>query len=123
MKKPSDPFYVPYHEEQSLSTLAASGVLGTTHTERGLTWVSIDLSGHSKFTQSKQAWHFSNVITVVPQYAPSASYRHLEFLLGRVDSLSSNASFTTMDFPQPNVTMGNGTAPPTRRARGIELEY
>ena len=47
-KKPSDPFYVPYHEEQSLSTLAASGVLGTTHTERGLTWVSVDLSGHSK---------------------------------------------------------------------------
>ncbi|KAH7419946.1 Alpha/Beta hydrolase protein [Cadophora sp. MPI-SDFR-AT-0126] len=105
-KKPEDPFYVPYHEDRSLSTLAASGVLGTTHTERGLTWVSIDLSGH-----------------MVPQYAPSAAYRHLEFLLGRVDSLSSNASFTTMNSPQPNVTMGNGTAPPIRKARGIELDY
>jgi carboxypeptidase D len=46
--KPSDPFYVPYHDDLSASTVAASGVLGTTHTERGLTWVSVDLSGHSK---------------------------------------------------------------------------
>lgn len=96
--KPSDPFYVPYHNDPSESTVAAAGVFGTTHTERGLTWVSIDLSGH-----------------MVPQYAPSASYRHLEFLLGRVDSLSSTVPFTTDDFPQPNVTLGNGTAPPVRR--------
>jgi carboxypeptidase D len=47
--KPVDPFYVPYHIDPSESTLAAAGVLGTTHTERGLTWVSVDLSGHSKF--------------------------------------------------------------------------
>jgi carboxypeptidase D len=46
--KPSDPFYVPYHDDPNASTVAASGVLGTTHTERGLTWVSVDLSGHSK---------------------------------------------------------------------------
>ena len=46
--KPSDPFYVPYHDDPSESTVAASGVLGTTHTERGLTWVRVDLSGHSK---------------------------------------------------------------------------
>lgn len=96
--KPSDPFYVPYHDDPSESTLAASGVLGTTHTERGLTWVSVDLSGH-----------------MIPQYAPSASYRHLEFLLGRIDSLSSTVSFTTDDYPQSNQTLGNGTAPPTRR--------
>jgi carboxypeptidase D len=47
--KPTEPFYVPYHDDPSLSTLAGSGVFGTTHTERGLTWVSIDLAGHSKF--------------------------------------------------------------------------
>jgi carboxypeptidase D len=97
--KPTDPFYVPYHNDPSESTVAAAGVFGTTHTERGLTWVSIDLSGH-----------------MVPQYAPSAAYRHLEFLLGRVDSLSSTAPFTTDDFPQPNVTLGAGTAPPVRRS-------
>lgn len=29
--KPSDPFYVPYHDDASQATLAASGVFGTTH--------------------------------------------------------------------------------------------
>ncbi|KAE8448109.1 hypothetical protein EG329_009874 [Mollisiaceae sp. DMI_Dod_QoI] len=95
--KPSDPFYVPYHDNLSPSTLAAAGVLGTTHTERGLTWVSVDLSGH-----------------MIPQYAPSASYRHLEFLLGRIDSLSSTVPFTTDGYPQSNATLGNGTALPPR---------
>jgi carboxypeptidase D len=96
--KPSDPFYVPYHDELSLSTIAASGVMGTTHTERGLTWVSVDLSGH-----------------MVPQYAPTAAYRHLEFLLGRIDSLSSTVPFTTAPHQQSNQTLGNGTAPPTKK--------
>ncbi|KUJ11815.1 alpha/beta-hydrolase [Mollisia scopiformis] len=99
--KPSDPFYVPYHDNPSQATLAAAGVLGTTHTERGLTWVSVDLSGH-----------------MIPQYAPSASYRTLEFLLGRIDSLSSTVPFTTDNYPQPNVTtLSNGTAPPTKKWR------
>ena len=46
---PSDDFFVPYHEDYSDSTLAGAGVFGTTHTERGLTFVSVSLSGHSKF--------------------------------------------------------------------------
>ncbi|KAF7954285.1 hypothetical protein EAE96_005414 [Botrytis aclada] len=97
--KPSDPFYVPYHTELSDSTLAASGVLGTTHTERNLTFVYIDLSGH-----------------MVPQYAPSASYRTLEYLLGRIDSLSSTAPFSTQeDVVQSTAPLGNGTGPPIKR--------
>ncbi|RDW58028.1 putative carboxypeptidase Y [Coleophoma cylindrospora] len=107
--KPTDPFYVPYHDPSpdvwdnaNAGTIAGAGVMGTTHTERGLTWVGIDLSGH-----------------MVPQYAPSASYRHLEFLLGRIDSLSSTVAFSTDPFPQPNTTLGNGTAPPYRR--GVQL--
>ncbi|KAG0645168.1 putative serine carboxypeptidase [Hyphodiscus hymeniophilus] len=96
--KPTEPFYVPYHDEPSESTLAGSGVFGTTHTERGLTWVSIDLAGH-----------------MIPQYAPSASYRHVELLLGRIDSLSSTVPFTTDAHLQPNATLGNGTAPPVKR--------
>lgn len=75
---PSDPFYVPYHTDVSASTLAGAGVFGTTITERGLTFVGIDLSGH-----------------MVPQYAPTAAFRHLEVLLGRVSSLSSTDPFTT----------------------------
>lgn len=51
-QKPSDPFYVPYHDDPSLPTLAGAGVFGTTHTERGLTWVSVDLSGHSIFPKA-----------------------------------------------------------------------
>lgn len=74
---PAADFVVPAHADHSDSTLAAQGVMGTTHTERGLTWVTVELSGH-----------------MVPQYQPSASFRQLEFLLGRVHSLSSHVPFT-----------------------------
>ncbi|RMZ85375.1 hypothetical protein DV737_g771, partial [Chaetothyriales sp. CBS 132003] len=71
-----DDFYVPYHvsgdDPTSLGTLAGAGVMGQTHTERSLTLVTIELSGH-----------------MVPQYAPSAAYRQVEFLLGRIPSLST----------------------------------
>lgn len=50
---PSEPFFVPYHAEAGASTLAASGVMGTAHTERGLTWVEVAMSGH-----------------MIPQYQP-----------------------------------------------------
>ncbi|KAI3326852.1 alpha/beta-hydrolase [Xylariaceae sp. AK1471] len=107
---PVEPFFVPYHKDSTpsdiyaetdmlaLSSIAAAGVMGTTHTERGLTYVGIDLSGH-----------------MVPQYAPSAAFRHLEFLLGRVDSLSSTAAFSiASNITQPAAdTLGNGTGPAT----------
>jgi carboxypeptidase D len=87
---PSDAFYVPYHEDYSLESLSASGIMGVTHTERKLTWVQQALSGH-----------------MVPQYQPSSGYRQLEFLLGRVDSLSSRDPFSTQKWveqPQVNAT-------------------
>lgn len=74
-----DDFYVPYHKEYQLGTLAGAGVMGQYHTERGLTLVTVDVAGH-----------------MVPQYAPSAAYRHVEFLLGRIPNLGSQTSFTTM---------------------------
>ncbi|KAF2156077.1 carboxypeptidase D [Myriangium duriaei CBS 260.36] len=73
-----DDFYVPYHSELNLGNTAGAGVLGNYHTERGLTYVSVDLSGH-----------------MIPQYAPSAAYRQLEFLLGRIESLGEKGDFTT----------------------------
>ncbi|KAJ9478020.1 putative serine carboxypeptidase [Pseudozyma hubeiensis] len=76
----TDDFYVPFYDEYQEGTVAAGGTMGKTHTERKLTFVSIDLSGH-----------------MVPQYQPSAAFRHLEFLLGRVDSLTSKAPFTFFD--------------------------
>lgn len=72
-------FYVPYHQEVSQGTLAGAGVMGQYHTERGLTLVTVELSGH-----------------MVPQYAPSASYRHVEYLLGRIPSLGDISPFTTL---------------------------
>ncbi|KAK4540376.1 hypothetical protein LTR36_009233 [Oleoguttula mirabilis] len=71
-------FYVPYHSELNLGTLAGAGVFGNWHTERGLTFCTVDLSGH-----------------MIPQYAPSAAYRQLEFLLGRIDNLGVRSDFTT----------------------------
>jgi carboxypeptidase D len=32
---------------------------------------------------------------MVPQYAPTAAYRQLEFLLGRIESLGERSDFTT----------------------------
>lgn len=58
--------------------VGGGGVYGTTHTERGLTFTTVDLAGHE-----------------IPQYVPGASYRHLEFLLGRIDSLTEVSDFTT----------------------------
>lgn len=70
--------YVPYHSELNLGSIAASGVMGSWHEERGLTFSTVALSGH-----------------MIPQYQPSVAYRQLEYLLGRVDSLSSTADFST----------------------------
>ncbi|KAF1994687.1 alpha/beta-hydrolase, partial [Amniculicola lignicola CBS 123094] len=86
--KPSDDFYVPYHADGPLGSISAAGIMGTTHTERKLTYVSQRLSGH-----------------MVPQYQPSSAYRQLEFLLGRIDSLTSTVPFTTLG--QGNSTMNS----------------
>ena len=88
-----DNFYVPYH--QSLDTIqslaysastdfvpqldtAGAGFQGRTHTERGLTFVTVNLAGHE-----------------IPQYVPGAAYRQLEFLLGRIESLEQRGDYTT----------------------------
>lgn len=92
--RPTEPFYVPYHNDPSESTLAGAGVMGTAHTERGLTFVGVDLSGH-----------------MIPQYAPTAAYRTVEFLLGRIESLQEVSSFTTESWGQSTGELGNGTAP------------
>lgn len=73
----ADALYVPTHGDYSDGTLAASGNMGTTHTERGLTYATVELSGH-----------------MVPQYQPSVAFRQVEVLLGRVDSLTSTVPFT-----------------------------
>ncbi|KAF2729635.1 carboxypeptidase cpdS precursor [Polyplosphaeria fusca] len=85
---PSDKFFVPYHSDYSLGSLSASGIMGVTKTERKFTWVEQSLSGH-----------------MVPQYQPSSAYRQLEFLLGRIDSLTSTEPFTTDPGSSVNATI------------------
>ena len=41
-----DDFYVPYHTDFQAATMASAGVVGKTHTERGLTFFGVDQSGH-----------------------------------------------------------------------------
>ncbi|KAL1311839.1 hypothetical protein AAFC00_001914 [Neodothiora populina] len=96
-------FYVPYHE--SLGTIvydieyqpstttpqtdtAGAGLLGVTHSERGLTFCTVNGAGHE-----------------IPQYVPGASYRQLEFLLGRISSLEQTGDYST----QTGNFTGNGT--------------
>jgi len=41
-----DDFYVPYHTDYQTASLAGAGIMGKTHTERGLTFFHISISGH-----------------------------------------------------------------------------
>lgn len=93
-RKPTEPLYVPYHPDGEIPTLAGAGVMGTVHEERGLTFVAVGLAGH-----------------MIPQFAPSAAYRQMEKLLGRVCSLSSRKPFTTdaTNTTQPKGPLGQGT--------------
>lgn len=96
-RRPDEPFYVPASNLSTPATLAASGVvMGSLVSERGLTYVGVDISGH-----------------MVPQYAPSAAYRHVEYMLGRVDCMNCTKPFTTevSVVPQSVQPMGKGTAP------------
>lgn len=92
-KCPTEQFYVPYHPDAAeivhdtfyqpipgptYKNMAGSGYLGVTHHERGLTFCSVTLAGHE-----------------IPQYVPGAAYRQLEFLLGRISSLTEVGDFTT----------------------------
>ncbi|KAG8160733.1 hypothetical protein KVR01_008997 [Diaporthe batatas] len=93
--KGGDNFFVPYNPtigpaidatlsqrripSLSVGLVGGGGWYGKTHTERGLTFTTVALAGHE-----------------IPQYAPGAAYRLLEFTLGRVDNLTEVGEFTTV---------------------------
>ncbi|KAJ5153919.1 Peptidase S10 serine carboxypeptidase [Penicillium coprophilum] len=88
-KSPDGPLFVPYTDAleqiakgdagRPWNYDAGGGILGTAHTERGLTFSSVFTAGHE-----------------IPQYTPGAAYRQLEFLLGRIENLQQKGSFTTL---------------------------
>ncbi len=92
--RPSDPLYVPLHANDDVTTMAGSGGVGATHTERGLTYFGAAQTGH-----------------FLTQDAPALAFRSLEILLGRIENFQSMKPFTTdtNQTVQPNVALGNGT--------------
>ncbi|KAK4688407.1 hypothetical protein P7C73_g1706, partial [Tremellales sp. Uapishka_1] len=77
--QPSSPIVVNLPELQYLDVFqyngysdgdGAQGVMGVSHYERGLMWAETFQSGHMQ-----------------PQYQARVSYRHLQWVLGRIDSL------------------------------------
>ncbi|KAK4203791.1 carboxypeptidase [Triangularia verruculosa] len=97
--KPTEPFYVPFTNAvgEDDTWLGGWGVVGGLVSERGLTWVGVNQAGH-----------------MVPENAPAASYRHLEYLLGRVDCMNCTKPFTVeglQHFGQAVGELGQGTLP------------
>ncbi|KAJ6445266.1 serine carboxypeptidase [Purpureocillium lavendulum] len=101
--RPTDPFYVPHYYDgpygqpnsYGQAVPAGHGVVGTTHHERGLTFVVTQTAGHEG-----------------PGYAPAAALRQLEKLLGRVHSLSDVQPFTIPELTnitQASKPLGKGT--------------
>ncbi|KAI7367488.1 alpha/beta-hydrolase [Hortaea werneckii] len=78
--------------EEPVGIVTGAGVMGTTHTERGLTFVTVDLAGHE-----------------IPQYVPGAGYRQLEFLLGRIPSLTYEGGWSTGNGTGAFAPLGNST--------------
>lgn len=78
-KAPSQEFVVPVinNTAKNVENWAGGSVQGSAHTERGFTLATVKTSGH-----------------MVPQYAPPAAFRQLEFMLGRVKSLTEPEDFS-----------------------------
>ncbi len=100
---PKSALYVPLYgldydsgeEFYAEDRAAGAGVLGTTHEERGLTLALTTLSGHEG-----------------PGYSAASSFRHIEKLLRRVESLSEVSPFTLpqlKNIKQLEGDIGDGT--------------
>lgn len=74
---PVEPLFVPYHDNADVRMASGAGVVGTSHTERGLTWFEAALAGH-----------------LVAADQPAVAFRMVEVLLGRVEGLESTVPFT-----------------------------
>ncbi|GKT93122.1 serine carboxypeptidase [Colletotrichum tofieldiae] len=92
--KPTAPLYVPYHNNNNPENLAGAGVMGTVHSERGLTYLAVSTAGH-----------------FLAQDAPAVAFRSVEVLVGRRDGFeSTNTSFTIEgNATMPTGEVGNGT--------------
>ncbi|KAF4602686.1 hypothetical protein EYR40_005902 [Pleurotus pulmonarius] len=60
-------FQTPIQNDSFL--IDGMGALGTAHTERGLTFLEVELSGH-----------------MIPQFSPKAAFQSMQYLLGFRDT-------------------------------------
>lgn len=93
--RPVAPLFVPFHANEDFTTVAGSGIMGTTHKERGLTYIAVGAAGH-----------------FLTLDAPAVAFRSMEILLGHIPDFQSMSPFTidTENTAQPeNAVMGNGT--------------
>lgn len=93
--EPREPLFAPHHPNPDVAGSSGQGVLGTWHSERGLTWALVDLTGH-----------------MVPTWQAGVAFRQIEVLLGRVENLGSTAAFPMYaNATQPDASqLGFGTA-------------
>ncbi|RSL93668.1 hypothetical protein CEP52_013121 [Fusarium oligoseptatum] len=78
-KPPKDEFILPAitNNDKNVPNWSGGSVQGSVHSERGFTLATVKTSGH-----------------MVPQYAPAAAFRQLEFILGRAKSLLEPEPFS-----------------------------
>lgn len=101
--RPTEALYVPYHYDSDYTVAAGAGVIGTVHSERGLTYFGIGQAGHFMAAD-----------------VPAVAFRSMEVLLGRIEGFQSRAPFTidANHTAQPSVASGNGTVMVSSRGLG-----
>jgi carboxypeptidase D len=93
-RRPEGALFIPTHDNANVSTAAGGGVVGSSHSERGLTWFGAAMAGH-----------------LVGMDQPAVVFRMVEVLLGRVEGFESQEGFT-VDMglgPRPVTALGKGT--------------
>jgi len=93
--RPEEPLFIPYHDNSDFENIAGAGIVGTSHSERGLTYFGVAPAGH-----------------FLTQDQPAVAFRGVEILLGRIPNFQSTLPFTNdvNATSQPvNADLGNGT--------------
>jgi carboxypeptidase D len=78
--QPTEPLFIPYQSNNNPESMAGGSIAGIIHTERGLTFLEVNLAGH-----------------FLTMDAPAAAFPSLEVLLGRIDSFQSDQPFPTVE--------------------------
>ena len=73
---PTVDFFVPYHSEYNPGALSGAGIAGSYRTERGLTFVMIELAGHGESFPSHSSTIFPSYSADIPSREETADMSH-----------------------------------------------